>query len=59
VEQLNENTSLRLTDMSGRVLWQGKSVKGKTVIPASQLPAGDYLLKIGDNNRDSIKLVRW
>ena len=60
IEQLPDNTDIMLTDMSGRVLWQGKSGIGNTVIPGDNLPPGDYLLKVsGSNYSDSIKLVHW
>ncbi len=60
IEQLPEDTGLMLTDMSGRILWQGKSGKGYTIIPGDKLPPGDYLLKLqGSNNTESIKLVHW
>ena len=59
VDGLAENTSLALTDMNGRIIWQGKSNKGTTEVPGDKLPPGDYFLKVGDGNTDSIKLVHW
>ena len=58
IEQLPRDTGLVLTDMTGRVLWRGTSAAGTTTIPGDKLPAGDYLLKLGDTT-DSIKLVHW
>jgi len=60
IEELPANMSLVLTDMSGRIIWQGKSTAGSTIIPGDNLPPGDYLLKPeGGNGSDSIKLVHW
>ncbi len=59
VDGLAENTAMILTDMNGRTIWQGKSNKGTTEVPGDKLPPGDYLLKIGNGNTDSIKLVHW
>ena len=59
VDGLAENTALTLTDMSGRIIWQGKSTSGATTIPGNKLPPGDYFLKLGSGNTDSIKLVHW
>jgi hypothetical protein len=60
VDQLPANTSLTLTDMAGRILWRGKSNTGVVTVPGSNLPAGNYLLKVNYNNRaDSIKLSHW
>jgi aminopeptidase N len=57
IENLPENTSLILTDVNGHNLWHGESTKGSTFIPGDSLPAGNYVLKIG--NSDSVKLVHW
>ncbi len=57
IVHLPENTGLTLSDMSGRSLWKGESVKGSAIIPGDSLPAGNYLLKVG--NGDSVKLVHW
>ena len=60
IEQLPEDTGLVLTDMNGRILWQGNSGKGNAMIPGKELSTGDYLLKLtGNNNSESIKLVHW
>jgi aminopeptidase N len=60
VDQLPANTSLTLTDMAGRILWRGKSNTGIVTVPGTNLPAGNYLLKVNYNNRaDSIKLMHW
>ncbi len=59
IDGLTENTALTLTDINGRIIWKGKSSKGTTVIPGDKLPPGDYFLKPGDGNTDSIKLVHW
>jgi len=57
VGQLPKNTILILTDVNGRTVWQGISGNGNALIPGANLPAGDYLLKVG--NSDSVKLVHW
>jgi aminopeptidase N len=57
IDHLPEKTQLILTDINGRNIWQGESTKGSTIIPGDRLPAGSYLLKVGD--RDSLKLVHW
>ena len=60
IEHLPANINLVLTDMSGRVIWRGKSNNGPTLIPGENLPAGDYILKPEEGNSiDSIKLVHW
>ena len=59
VDGLPEDSALALTDMNGRTIWQGKALRGVTTIPGDKLPPGDYFLKIGNNNTDSIKLVHW
>ena len=61
ITALPDNTRLTLCDMNGRVLWQGKSTAGvTTVIPAEQLPTGDYILQLSNSNdTQSVKLVHW
>ncbi len=53
--------SLRLTDMSGKVLWQEVATDGYgVVISAEKLARGIYVLYITDNNSNTIsrKLIR-
>jgi aminopeptidase N len=57
IEHLPDETGLTLTDMGGRILWRGRSNKGATIVPAADLPTGNYLLKV--ENSDSVKLVHW
>jgi len=59
IENVVANTNLTLTDVSGKVIWQGTSNRGITIIPGDSLPAGTYYLMIGDTKTDSIKLVHW
>ena len=61
ITALPDNTKLTLCDMNGRVLWQSKSTAGvTTVIPAEQLPTGDYILQLSNSNdTQSVKLVHW
>lgn len=60
IEDLDDNTQLTLTDMTGRVLWQGKTIRRTTIIPGDKLPAGNYLLQLSGINGDSqIKLTHW
>jgi aminopeptidase N len=60
IEDLQDNTLLTLTDMSGRTLWQGKSTRHLTTIPGDKLPAGYYLLLLsGADGDEQIKLTHW
>ncbi len=59
ISNLASDINLTLTDISGRIIWQGKSNNDITVIPGEKLPAGSYYLIVGDNKADSIKLVHW
>ncbi len=60
IEQLPEDTGLTLTDMNGRILWQGRSGKGITIIPGDNLPAGCYFLQLnGATLNEHIKLAHW
>lgn len=62
VEHLPLDTGLTLSDMNGRILWKGKSNSyGIALIPGNNLPAGNYLLKLNNNNQfsGSVKLVHW
>ncbi len=60
IDALPEDTGLALMDMTGRVLWEGKSSGGNTLVPGAQLPAGNYILKLsGANTTDQVKLVHW
>ena len=60
IEQLPDDTGLTLTDMNGRVLWQGRSNKGTAIIPGERLPAGNYMLNVtGSKNTICVKLSHW
>ena len=59
IDELEEGLSLTLVDMNGRVSWEGRSMKGTTTIPGDRLPAGSYVLKVGGEVEESIKLVHW
>lgn len=59
IVQLPTNTQLALTDMAGKVLWQGKSTSGTTLIPGTQLPPGNYMLKLSGTTHEHVKLVHW
>jgi hypothetical protein len=59
IDGLPEDTAVTLTDMNGRVLWQGKTGNGSVVIPGGDIPAGNYLLKAGGANPAAVKLVHW
>jgi len=58
---LPKGTALALTDMNGHIIWQGTSTNvNTTIIPATHLAPGDYLLKLSNgNDSQSIKLVHW
>ncbi len=61
VMHLPANSSLSLTDMSGRVQWQSNSGNSERVaIPAGDLPGGSYMLNViaPGNIRSSHKLVK-
>ncbi len=53
-ENVPANSTLTITEITGRVLWTGNS-QGRTQvnIPAQGLSAGIYLLRIGDANNGS------
>ena len=58
VTGLNTNSSLQLTDMNGRLIWEGKANNTATV-PANNLSRGVYLLKISNNfSATTLKLVK-
>jgi aminopeptidase N len=58
VEELPEETNLTLTDMAGKVLWEGKSTAGTTTIPGERLPSGNYILTLAGIG-EHVKLVHW
>ena len=60
VENMREGLSLELCDVNGRALWHGTSRSGSNTIPGQQLPAGNYMLRMGaGRSAESIKLVHW
>jgi aminopeptidase N len=58
VDNLPDDSVLTLTDINGRELWRGRSTNGSAIIPGADIPAGNYLLKVGEGAA-SIKLVHW
>jgi len=60
MEGLDEPIALVLTDVAGRILWQGTGDRNGVTIPGSGLATGTYMLKItGSKFTESVKLVRW
>jgi aminopeptidase N len=59
IDALPEDTGLALMDLSGKVIWEGKSSKGITVVPGAQLPSGTYLLQMNGATSEHVKLVKW
>ena len=59
VSNLPDDTALTLSDVTGRVLWQGRSSKGAAQVPGNSLPAGNYYLKVSGSKSANIKLVHW
>lgn len=59
IDQLPEDTGLVLMDMTGKVIWKGKSTTGNVTVPAAHLPAGNYLLKLSGPVTEQVKLTRW
>lgn len=57
-ENIEAGQKLVLTDMAGRTVWTGTGNKGKTIIPAENLPAGNYILQVGEVNRGTVQLTR-
>lgn len=58
IEALPDDTALTLTDMTGRVLWQGKSENGTGMVPGEKLPTGNYVLRLSGAVSDNVKLVK-
>ncbi|RYZ53651.1 MAG: T9SS type A sorting domain-containing protein, partial [Sphingobacteriales bacterium] len=55
---LREETTLSLFDLNGRLVWSG-TASGIVSIPASQLTAGMYILKLNSKNTSaSVKLIK-
>lgn len=50
LELLPTNAALTLTDVNGKLVWQGNSGKGNITIPGRQLPSGLYSLKLTTND---------
>jgi aminopeptidase N len=60
IQELPDDTGLALMDMTGRVIWEGKSARaGSTRIPGERLPAGNYLLKLSGTTIEHVNLVHW
>ncbi|MES2702821.1 MAG: M1 family aminopeptidase [Bacteroidota bacterium] len=49
VQNLPDNSTLSLCDVSGRTIWTGTAQTGTASIPATQLPGGLYLLRVTAN----------
>ena len=60
IGDLSDDVALTLTDMSGRILWQGTSTAGPTTIPGAGLPSGNYVLNMQSAGaHESVQLVHW
>lgn len=59
VDPLPEETDLALMDMTGKVIWEGRTGKGAITIPGGHLPTGTYLLRLSGAMNEHVKLVRW
>jgi aminopeptidase N len=60
IEQLADNSTLALTDITGRIIWNGQSIKGTATIPGEHLSSGNYLLKVSSgSSSESVKLIHW
>lgn len=58
IDGIRSKTTLQLTDIGGKVLWEGVAY-GKIFIPSNELPSGNYMLKT--YNKDSertFKLIK-
>lgn len=51
---MNENASITLSDMTGRVLRNEAATNAKTTMNISALPAGNYLLKYADGENSRV-----
>lgn len=58
IQNLEAGQPLVLTDMAGSRVWKGTSSKGNTIIPARELPAGNYILQVGTVNKGTLQLTR-
>lgn len=59
VGALPANSTLTLTDISGRIVWQSEHPQAGMTIPGENLAAGLYLLKVqADAATSTIKLIR-
>ncbi len=59
IDNLPEETALALVDMTGRVLWQGRSTGSTMQIPAEKLATGNYVLQLSGAVSDHVKLTHW
>lgn len=58
VTNLKAQTDLQLTDINGRVIWEGKA-NNEIIIPGNNLASGFYILKLKANNKTStLKLIK-
>ena len=58
IDDLQEGICLKLVDINGSIVWEGKSSMGSTIIPGQRLAAGNYFLTVS-GNAGQVKLVRW
>ncbi len=60
IEKLEEGIALALYDISGKIVWKGKTSSGVTLIPGNKLPTGEYYLKSVDIlDGAQITLTHW
>ncbi|MBC7554316.1 MAG: hypothetical protein H7257_10085, partial [Taibaiella sp.] len=57
IDDMQEGLALKLTDVTGRTVWEGKSGRGTTVIPGQRLATGNYYLSV-DGADAEYKLIR-
>ncbi len=59
VENIAVNTPITLLNLDGIIVWKGVAETTITTIPCDKLPAGAYMLQVGDDNSTKvIKLVK-
>lgn len=57
INKIIAGISLTLTDINGKEVWRGISNSSVTIIPAQNLPSGDYFLKLNDNSEHAYQLT--
>lgn len=58
IDNVATGTQLLLTDLSGKVLWEGVAKNGSAQVSAQELAAGLYLLRLQGSSAATLKLVR-